>query len=152
MTRSRAKRSIYIEKTSVLRAIKFMLRWVNGDRRNIRGVLLRTWTIHREYLSKRCFSPRRESALPLLTMKRHDDVETRTACIKTLISGAPLNTRETIEETVRQAEGNSRRSASNISAQLVTALPTRESGGKLNQPLEQRNRKQRPYGVAYISL
>lgn len=43
--------------------------------------------------------------------------------------------------------------ALNISAQLVTALPVRESGSKLNQPLEQRNRKQPPqYSIAYINL
>lgn len=98
--------------------INFVLRKVNGDRRNTCGVLLRTWTIHREYLSKRCFSPR-ESALsrppppappPALTKERHE-ASKRTACIKTLISWVPLivPARETIEETARQAEGNSRR-------------------------------------------
>lgn len=54
------------------------------------------------------------------------------------------------EEMTYRAEGNL---ALNISAQLVTALPVRESGSKLNQPLEQRNRKQPPqYSIAYINL
>lgn len=61
--------------------------------------------------------------------------------IEILISEALVN-------PVRSDRGNGGASSGrklgtrlNISAQLVTALPTRESGSKLNQPLEQRNRK-----------
>lgn len=40
----------------------------------------------------------------------------------------------------RRAGRKETRCALNISVQLVTALPTRESGGKLNQPLEQKQK------------
>jgi len=85
------------------------------------GVLLCTWTIHREYLLKRCFSPQCESALPLLK-----DFETN-GVYQNFDFSSPVNTmHETIEETGRSKRKETR-GASNISAQLVTALPTRES-------------------------
>jgi len=131
---------------NALHDIKFVLRRVNGDRRNICGVLLRTWTIHREYLSKHCFSPRRESVLPLLK-----DFETNGVYQNSDFRSAANTARETIEETARQAEGNSRcvEYFRAISNSFAHTWKRRE----LNQPLEQRNRKQpRPYSVAYINL
>jgi len=120
LTPLRAEWSIYIGKErNALRDIKFMLRRVNGDRRNN----LRRPTLNyspRILIETLLFSPAWKCPPPLLR-----DFETN-GVYQNFDFSSPVDTRETIEETTHSKRKETR-GVSNISAQLVTALPTRES-------------------------